>query len=210
MLGLAMKTVFSVTVFFFTGRKFNASGWINLTSQKLGLFSSLQKAENMMMDYISSLSPTDNYIAYYEIRENRLNQKLQTQSLGISEWESIRTYNPDGSKHYESLLDDNCICEFHGNDEPGEFSHGDVILYMSHRRACLRIVRHPPMTKTEWLEKLGPGVAGDWTDDSYLTYDMRGEHYHNFSPYVFKCPSNINIPDKIIYSLKNTLTIVEK
>lgn len=189
-----MNSIFSVTVFDFADDKFDRKCQIDLYSQKLGFFSSLNDAEKMILDFaeMNRRCIRKSNIAYFEVREFALNPNLDPQTHGVCEWESIRTYDSNGKIHCESLLDADCMNEFDGRTEPCQFKHGDIVLYMSHSKAFALIVDIPSYTKEEWKQKFKPGVKGDWTDDCYLAYDAFNDHHHVFVPYVFSCQFNLS------------------
>ena len=157
---------------------------------ELGVFDSVENAEAFMKMYIDKVkrerwySETHCFVIY----EKTLNRGLSAKWNSVCEFESIRSYLPDGTLYCDSPYDDACEKPFRGRSaETIRLKVGDLAWcwWCGGIHPCL--VAALPMTDVRYQEcvrNCGKELGLDYTDDSYTVYLGGYGHDH---PECWKC-----------------------
>lgn len=156
-----------------------ADGSMPTFDQSLGVFTSVENAEEMMRIN----GEIDEPWAY--ILEERILDDLQLHGhfKSISKYRSVRTYFGNGKPNAENVCDDTGENLWYGRDaETIRFKEGDFVSFINGHEISPGLVGLLPMTKDVF--KAGHcGVESG--DDCYLVYTADGGHHHPFTPFVF-------------------------
>ena len=175
------------------------NGIIPVYSERIGLFSSVKKAEEAIKQLIKQESESSwkswNIPFGYILDELYLDEGLWNSDwcngssnpwMCVSHFESRRSYLANGELNCFSDLDDRCVKKFNGRSEPiKHIKKGDYAWVTYGNELVPVLVEEVAMTKEEWKKKMKPGVYGDDTDDSGIVFTPNNGHEHPFSPNVF-------------------------
>ena len=162
---------------------------IKIYRERVGVFSNIEKVEEAITKLIQY---QDKYLKhshcwkYFGFLVNELYLDDCFYGDGYTScFESTRSYLNDGTLNYFSDLDDRCLKEYCGSDNPGRFVHpGDFVYCLAGHRLIPALVDQIPFTKDEWKKQFKSGVVGDLTDDSGTVYTLDG-HRHPMWTRVF-------------------------
>ena len=162
-------------------------GSYEVFKRDLGIFDSVEKAERFMQLII------DRESAYYDfhcfvIFEKTLNGDLGKKWDTVCEFQSIRSYLPDGTLYCDSPYDDGCEKPFCGRpEETIKLKAGDLAWFLDRDRIRPCLVAILPFTDTFYRKKVeedGHEMGLDYTDDSYKVYTCGNGHEH---PECWRC-----------------------
>jgi len=158
----------------------HADGSYDVFERELGIFDSVEKAETFMKQVIDR---EKRFYAFhcFVIFEKTLNRGLARDSGAVCEFESVRSYFPDGALYCDSPYDDGCEKPFRGRPaETIRLKIGDVAWCWEYGRIIPCLVAGLPLTDAGYLERireLGHEMGLDGSDDSYMVYTAaRHEH----------------------------------
>ena len=160
--------------------------------QALGVFDSVENAETFMRMYIDKVKSLSAHwyseFHCFVIFEKTLNRGLSAKWDSVCEFESVRSYLPDGTLYCDSPYDDACEKPFRGRSaETIRLKVGDLAWcwWCGGIHPCL--VAALPMTDVRYQEcvrNYGRELGLDYTDDSYTVYLGGYGHDH---PECWKC-----------------------
>ena len=166
--------------------------------EELGVFDSVEKAEAFMRMFIDKVRKESQrwYSEFhcFLIFEKTLNRGLSAKWESVCQFESVRSYLPDGTLYCDSPYDDACEKPFRGRPaETIKLKVGDIAWcwWGGGIHPCL--VSDLPMTDVryqELVQERGEELGWDFTDDSYTVYIGGYGHDHpvcwNCMPYYGK------------------------
>lgn len=166
-------------------------GSIELTSEHVGVFDSVENAEKVIKELIRFRKEMndkyDDWITYcaFLLTEHKVNGCLDDFGNPPGT-ESVRSYLGNGELNCFSDYDDRCNKRFNGRKDQSKFvKAGDYAFYLRRDKLIPILVEKLAPSKEEWKQMMNPGVFGDITDDSGLAFMVDYGHDHPFSPYVF-------------------------
>ena len=151
-------------------------GSYKVSAQELGVFDSVEKAEAFMKMFIDKVK-RERWCSEFHcfvIYEKTLNRGLSAKWDSVCEFESVRSYLPDGTLYCDSPYDDACEKPFRGRSaETIKLKVGDLAwrLWDDEIQPCL--VAGLPMTDVRYQEcvrNCGKELGLDYSDDSYTVY----------------------------------------
>jgi len=160
--------------------------------RQLGLYSTLDKAEQGMNEHIQTHNPTDTF--GFKVVES----ELDVHSFWFTK--TIRNYLPDGTFLDECLtssypLEDGMLEEFLGRPaEKVRFKNGDLAEELRGDSVRLVIIGNPPrspeeiskLKETKWKKS---GFYDDYSGDSYYALGVGGED--GFDTHSHPSPTNL-------------------
>ena len=168
-----------------------SDGSYKVFERELGVFDSLEKAEDFMRQFIDKMRECKLHSEYhcFVIYEKPLNGKISQRWDSVCEFDGIRSYLPDGTLYCDSPYDDDGEKQFMGRAaENIKLKVDDIAWYLDydHIRPCL--VASLPVTDMEFQKiarKNGKEKLGwDYSDDSYRVYTCDRGHQH---PECWRC-----------------------
>ena len=168
-----------------TGNK-RPDGSYPVFERELGIFDSVENAEAFMKKIIAKEGEFFEFHCFI-IFEKTLNKGLSGNFESVSEFESVRSYLPDGTPYCDSPYDDACEKPFRGRPaESIRLNVGDIAWYWRYGSIYPCLVGGLPPSDTRYQElvrKLGHEIRLDYSDDSYRVYTGHG-HEH---PECWRC-----------------------
>ena len=162
-------------------------GSYKVFKRDLGIFDSVEKAERFMQQIIDRESAYSDFHCFV-IFEKTLNGGLEKKWDTVCEFQSVRTYFPDGKIYCDSPYDDGCETPFRGRpEETIKLKAGDLAWFWFGDRIQPCLVAVLPVTDVAYLKKVeeyGHEMGLDYTDDSYKVYTCGNGHEH---PECWRC-----------------------
>ena len=160
--------------------------------QELGVFDSVENAEAFMKMFIDKVKKHSvwRYSEYhcFVIYEKTLNRGLSAKWDSVCEFESVRSYLPDGTLYCDSPYDDDCEKPFRGRSaETIKLKVGDLAWCWWYGEIQPCLVAALPMTDVcyqECVRNCGEELGLDYVDDSYTVYIGGFGHTH---PECWRC-----------------------
>lgn len=153
----------------------------------LGIFDSVEKAESFMRQIINMESKYSDFHCFV-IFEKPLNGGLTKKWNTVCNFQSVRSYFPDGTLYCDSPCDDGCEKPFRGRPEDSiKLKVGDLAWLWDRDRIRPCLVAVLPFTDTFYrkkVEEYGHEMGLDYTDDSYTVYTCDNGHEH---PECWRC-----------------------
>ena len=149
--------------------------------RELGLFDSVGKAEEFMRVIIAKESRFSAFHCFF-IFEKTLNRELSEKFECVCEFESVRTYFPDGTLCCDSPYDGACDKPFRGRPAATvTLKPGELAWYWQWDRISPCLIAIPPMTDEryrQYVQELGHELGLDGSDDSYMVWTVGDGHQH--------------------------------
>ena len=168
-----------------TGSK-RPDGSYAVFERELGIFDSVENAETFMKKVIAREKEYFEFHCFI-IFGKTLNKGLSENFESVSEFESVRSYLPDGTLYCDSPYDDACEKPFRGRPAGSiRLKVGDIAWYWWYGYIYPCLVAGLPFSDTRYQERvreLGHEIRLDYTDDSYMVYTGHG-HEH---PECWRC-----------------------
>lgn len=161
-------------------------GAYEVFERELGIFDSVENAEIFMKKVIAK---EQKYFEFhcFVIFEKTLNKGLAGDFESVSEFESVRTYFPDGTLYCDSPCDDAGKKPFRGRPAGSiRLKVGDIAWYWWYGNIYPCLVAGLPLSDVRYRElvrELGHEMGLDYSDDSYTVYTGYG-HEH---PECWRC-----------------------
>lgn len=158
--------------------------------ERIGIFSSVKLAERAMHQFIDAHEHM--YVEWkmwerhfgFMLEEVRLDDEID-EFDNFGDFESVRSYLADGTLNCFSDYDSRCKKKFTGRDEPQRFvKSGEYAWLYQGDHLTPILIDKLSITKDEWTKHFKPGVAGDFTDDSGVSFTSE-YHIHPFAVNVF-------------------------
>ena len=169
-----------------SGRKLD-DGSYKAFERELGIFDSVENAEAFMKAVIANESVFFDFHCFI-IYEKTLNRGWSEKFMTVCEFESVRSYLPDGTLYCDSPYDDACEKPFRGRPaETVKLKPGDIAWCLWYGRICPCLVAGLPLTDVQYrgqVRKLGHEMGLDYSDDSYRVYTCGDGHIH---PECWRC-----------------------
>lgn len=169
-----------------------SDGSYNVYERELGVFDSVENAEafmRMFIDKVKSYSASlYSEFHCFVIIEKTLNRGLSAKWNSVCEFESVRSYLPDGTLYCDSPYDDACEKPFRGRSpETIRLKVGDLAWcwWCGGIHPCL--VAALPLTDKyyqECAQNYGKELGWDYSDDCYMVYIGGFGHTH---PESWRC-----------------------
>lgn len=166
---------------------------VGLTNHELGVFSTREKAEKMIADWLDHIKSWDMLILGFTLVEKIVDGAFRGQFHEISEFESVWAYDGNGKFLCDSLYDDACMIPFRGRETPVKQNVGDIAFVYCGNYAIPALVVDLPPSRDWWRSNIKNDFAGDCTDDSYTIIRWQYGHDHPKSTSVFPF---VGIPPK--------------
>ena len=162
-------------------------GSYEVFKRDLGIFDSVEKAEQFMYWIIDKEGEYSDFHCFV-IFEKTLNGELSKKWDAVYEFQSVRSYLPDGTLYCDSPYDDGCEKPFCGRPEDiVKLKVGDLVWFWRGNRISPGLVAGLPFTDTFYRKKVeesGHEMGLDYTDDSYKVYTCENGHEH---PECWRC-----------------------
>ena len=169
-----------------SGRK-HADGSYDVFERELGIFDSVENAEAFMKTVIDNEASFSDFHCFI-IYEKLLNRGLSDKFMTVCEFESVRSYLPDGTLYCDSPYDDACEKPFRGRPaETIKLKPGDLAWYWWYGSIYPCLVGALPFSDVRYQERvreLGHEMRLDYSDDSYTVYTTDRGHEH---PECWRC-----------------------
>ena len=168
-----------------TGNK-RPDGSYPVFERELGIFDSVENAETFMKKIIAKEGEFFEFHCFI-IFEKTLNKGLSGNFESVSEFESVRSYLPDGTLYCDSPYDDAGEKPFRGR--PAEsigLNVGNIAWYWWYGDIYPCLIGGLPFSDTRYRELVrerGREIGLDASDDSYMVYTGHG-HEH---PECWRC-----------------------
>lgn len=166
---------------------------VGLTNHDLGIFSTRETAEKMIIDWLDHVKGWDMLILGFTLVEKKIDGTFDGQFNEISEFEAVWAYDRNGKLLCDSLYDDACTIPFRGRETAIKQNVGDIAFMHCGDCAIPVLVVDLPPTREWWKSHIKNNSAGDCTDDSYTIIRWQYGHDHPKSTSVFPF---IGIPTK--------------
>ena len=165
----------------------HADGSRTVFVRELGVFDSVEKAETFMKRIIDMEKEYSEFHCFV-IFGKTLNRGLSEKFDAVCEFDSVRSYFPDGTLYCDSPCDDAGEKPFRGRPaESIRLNVGDLAWCWQHDRIFPCLVAKLPLTDLRYRElvrKLGHELRLDQFDDSYRVYTCDSGHQH---PECWRC-----------------------
>ena len=158
---------------------------VDLTNHELGIFSTREKAEKMIGEWLKHIKDWNWLILGFTITEKIVDGSFTGDFNEISEFEAKWAYDGKGQFLCDSLYDDACTVPFRGREVQVKAKIGDIAFVRYGRSAVPVLVTDLPPSREWWKTHIKGDHPGDCTDDSYTTVQWQSGHEHPNSTRVF-------------------------
>lgn len=172
--------------------KFNKDGSINIYNKFLGMFSSKDKAEERIKEYIQrdkGKYDYDNIYLGFAVTKHELNAPFSEVFDDICNFSARYIYDSHGDLLCDSELPESGERCFSGRNTPVKLSVGDIALYKFYGYDSLKavpiLITDLPMSAAQWKRHMDPKARGDYSDDCYTVVLAKQGHFHPESVEVF-------------------------
>lgn len=165
---------------------------ISIYNKFLGMFSSKDKAEERIKEYIQrdkGKYDYDNIYLGFAVTKHELNAPFSEAFDDICNFSARYIYDSHGDLFCDSELPESGERCFSGRKTPVKLSAGDIALYKFYGYDGLKalpvLITDLPMSAAQWKRHVDPKASGDYSDDCYTVVLAKQGHFHPESVEVF-------------------------